>query len=1284
MSQKAFTQSGRPGRQNFGGLKIKLWLALLALSLPFGAAAQTLTLTNGIVTYSGLTNTTVTMTGHCELWITGTNNPLSGDTINLNSSDAWIFIPSIRPATVIASYLAQVSVNGAAAVVGNNVRAEEYVMGTVIIPQSPSFTPLSIYSAPNFLGPTLSLGLYTYYTNTALGVLNRNVSSFQLKRGYMATFAQNADGSGASKVFIAQDGDLQVSLLSASLNYPVSFVRVFPWRWIAKRGWDDTAGESAVIKPYWFYDWGNGGNSSANAEYVPMKWTAGSGISGVATKQKVTHSLGYNEPDSSSQANLTVAAAIADWPSMAQWGLRAGAPAVSDSGVTGQGLDWLYSFMNQATNLNYRVDFIPIHFYKCGWSSVQLSNYLAGVYAQTGKPIWVTEFNYGANWCDSSSSPPPTPAQEATAVSQFLNVLENAPFVERYSIYNWVTTNREMVLDDGTLTPAGILYRDLPSTISYTQTLPVGGPRGIAQFHFDTNTLDSSGYGNNGFPIGIPGYLTGHNAAAVALNGTGSYIQLPSTMAHNANFTFAGWIYWNGGVSWQRIFDFGNDTSHYLFLTPSSGTGTLRFAINNGSGESVVETTALAPNKWQHVAITLNGSIANLYTNGVLATSSFVSLTPASFSPVKNYLGKSQFPADPLFNGNLDEVQIADTTFTPAQIAALVTNQPPQFTTNLLNYGSAAPFVTYSTNLTNSATDPNPGAALTYTKVSGPAWLTVSNNGSLTGTPGATDGGTNYFTVRATDGAGASGFAALSIYVPLVYTSGTWTNDANGNWADTNNWNGGTIANGAGYTADFSTVNITSNRTVTLNEPHSLGTLAFGDPSGTQTWTLLANGNVLTLDTGSSTVPSIVVNQNTATIAGPLAGSNGFTKTGAGTLILSGSSSLAGTVYLDRNSSLATDGNTRAASPTALLNVTNIQIRNNNSGSSTLQLDGSNGNVVSPAAIALSARTGTSPAIENIAGSNTLSGGVSVNVGGSFYGFESDAGTLNLGGILTSIASGNRTFTFYGNGNIYISGSIQNGVATNAVTKSGTGTLTLAGVNTYTNTTTVSGGTLLVNGSTSTGPINVTSGGTLGGTGTIQGVTTIQFAGAITAGSPSTIGTLTVGNNVILQAASSTRMKLNKQAATNDLLKVSGATLTYNGTLVVTNLAGILTAGDSFKLFSAATYSGAFTSISPATPGVGLLWNTANLAVNGTLSVMLGNVNLQFGSAAMSGANLVFSGTGGAAGVGYSVLAATNLLSPLTNWNLMGTGNFDGNGNFYFTNILAPNAPQQFFGLRIP
>jgi hypothetical protein len=77
---------------------------------------------------------------------------------------------------------------------------------------------------------------------------------------------------------------------------------------------------------------------------------------------------------------------------------------------------------------------------------------------------------------------------------------------------------------------------------------------------------------------------------------------------------------------------------------------------------------------------------------------------------------------------------------------------------------------------------------------------------------------------------------------------------------------------------------------------------------------------------------------------------------------------------------------------------------------------------------------------------------------------------------------------------------------------------------------------------------------------------------------------------------------VNKSAATNDVVRGMN-TITYGGTLTVTNLGGTLVAGDSFKLFNAGSCSGAFASLSPATPGPGLVWNTNTLAIDGTLRI---------------------------------------------------------------------------------
>src|SRR6185437_6366238 len=113
-------------------------------------------------------------------------------------------------------------------------------------------------------------------------------------------------------------------------------------------------------------------------------------------------------------------------------------------------------------------------------------------------------------------------------------------------------------------------------------------------------------------------------------------------------------------ANWSRIFDFGNDTTTYMFLTPQNGSTTkLRFAITtNGPGgeQQITGTSALNVGTWYHVAITVSGNTGILYLNGAaVATNNSMSLKPSSLgSTPNNYISRSQFGADPYFNGVID------------------------------------------------------------------------------------------------------------------------------------------------------------------------------------------------------------------------------------------------------------------------------------------------------------------------------------------------------------------------------------------------------------------------------------------------------------------------------------------------------------------------------------------------------------------------------------------------------------------------------------------------------
>ena len=79
---------------------------------------------------------------------------------------------------------------------------------------------------------------------------------------------------------------------------------------------------------------------------------------------------------------------------------------------------------------------------------------------------------------------------------------------------------------------------------------------------------------------------------------------------------------------------------------------------------------------------------------------------------------------------------------------------PPHFTSNPLTKSAATLNLPYLTVLTNDVTDTNANETLTFSKLTGPAWLAVAGNGTLSGTPGSTDLGPNTFSLRVVDSAG--------------------------------------------------------------------------------------------------------------------------------------------------------------------------------------------------------------------------------------------------------------------------------------------------------------------------------------------------------------------------------------------------------------------------------------------------------------------------------------------------------------------------------------------------
>jgi len=279
--------------------------------------------------------------------------------------------------------------------------------------------------------------------------------------------------------------------------------------------------------------------------------------------------------------------------------------------------------------------------------------------------------------------------------------------------------------------------------------------------------------------------------------------------------------------------------------------------------------------------------------------------------------------------------------------------------------------------------------------------------------------------------------------------------------------------------------------------------------------------------------------------------------------------------------------------------------------------------------------------------------------------------TLDLNGFSTSVngLSGSGTVTNSGaavtlsmglnNYSTNFSGAIVGAVS---LIKTGTGTQSIGGTNSYTGTTTVNAGILSIaaNLSQVTNSFIVNNGGTLNGTNAIGGSLTVNSGGTFYAGTATnSIGTFTINGNVNL--AGNTIVAINKDVSqSNDVVNVTGS-ISYGGTLTVYNIGtNALVVGDQFQIFPAGG-TGSFSSIT-GDPGVTYSFS------NGVLSVVsISSPTLSYTT--LGGGVLQFNWTGA-----YHLQWQTNSLG--TNWV-----NYPGGGTSPVNVTNNPTIPAAFFRL---
>jgi hypothetical protein len=263
----------------------------------------------------------------------------------------------------------------------------------------------------------------------------------------------------------------------------------------------------------------------------------------------------------------------------------------------------------------------------------------------------------------------------------------------------------------------------------------------------DPIVIDTGGNTESATISDIPaGGATGPRVAgkignAVKLNGGGEYVNLPTGIVSGlSDFTVSAWVNPSSDATWSRVFDFGTGTGDYMFLTVDGGGAGLRFAITTGSGEQQLTGGGLLPlNTWSHVAVTLSGTTGTLYLNGnPVATNPNMTLHPSSLGNTnQNWIGRSQFGADPFLNATVDDFNIYNQALPPADVATLASGQAGAG--NVADYkfdeAGGATVIDSSGNGRN-ATIVSPGTAATANT---PLWQPLPDGPVLTVPAGSTN-----------------------------------------------------------------------------------------------------------------------------------------------------------------------------------------------------------------------------------------------------------------------------------------------------------------------------------------------------------------------------------------------------------------------------------------------------------------------------------------------------------------------------------------------------------------
>ena len=300
----------------------------------------------------------------------------------------------------------------------------------------------------------------------------------------------------------------------------------------------------------------------------------------------------------------------------------------------------------------------------------------------------------------------------------------------------------------------------------------------VARLTFDDDTAnDSSGNTNHGTLVNGAAIVTdAQRGKVLSLDGSNDYVDLGNgaslNLSDNNQATITAWVKMAVSKSHNSIVTKGEWKDCYSLLL--NGDAANKDKLWTGNDTGVFSGGAVPLNTWTHVAVVISNDLTSFYLNGELSGTAnqdrgnAIDNTGTGVS-----IGREQYsgslPAGRwFFNGQMDDVRIYEVALNQSGIQGAmsnIVNNAPTFVTEPLSKPAVAAGENYAASLAGDATDPDVGDALIYSKLGGPAWLTVAGNGGLSGMPASADVGTNSFTVRVTDPIGFFDQTVLSIPV---------------------------------------------------------------------------------------------------------------------------------------------------------------------------------------------------------------------------------------------------------------------------------------------------------------------------------------------------------------------------------------------------------------------------------------------------------------------------------------------------------------------------------------